>query len=1058
MVTPPTSYADRAKTTRAPSSAKTINGQTPSANQTPAEGSQNSLSVSQDPTAEADKTKTSSGLVSTVNGIHPSPAEMPSNAAGPGEAAQTPSTSSNPTFISTDAITGKTVPVSVLLPQKQNVWVARKEQMTAGRSGSQTAAANDQNLKSPLTTSQPHSSAQPEPSSSAVIPSLPNSQDNRSFKPSQDITNSRGQPSRPAKKINPKSTPRPVAPAAHSEVPIAAAPPDFAASADWPAPIEAVNPLNASAVPLSSQRDDHTDDAPPVAERAHSRESSSTGTASHGKKTQWKPIPPSELQAAMDAVTTGPSSPRQGGGSSGRGRRVGGGGPIPDDRRNGNGSTYGASRSSGHASKMSSLANSPSRFNPPALPSSQIPQAPMVNLPSHAPRQTLSMPYGPGQGNGQRSHPHSPLSRSPYLHPQSNTRQNSPRIGGSAHYSPSNSQYRQMNYQSQPPVRHSLPPNPSYPVPPIIPPAPPKKKVLRPSPSKSQAVGGDIPQLPPGDVTCAPVFGSIQPDSEVGLGLSVNEDGDFEAKTASPRGGEAEIDNDTAIIRWHERERVETEAERILKVEGKYGIGVKPVLPRKTESEAEGDIVKMAYDETSNPVDISSEVPEVESVSQDVDTMEPMRSPKHKWSFGSFDGLSSAPSSTRSHIPSYGDGSSHSSPGENGEMNGYRYEGRGSGGSPPSSYGNRHLNDDRRGPNIEGGQYAAPFESGMNGYGPRGTGGRRQGRGSRGGLSGGYGGHRGGQGYSQRGAMLVNGSYRGGPYTAPPVPPPISTAYPQPTHAPQPPYDPGMALTYPPPMGTVEYQSMDPYGMQLPMPPPTPSGSQPPLSAMENPYSPHPLQPPYHPYMFAPSTPSGYYAPYPYMAPYAATPIPINYAPQVYPPPTAMQAPPVPMPLTTPGYMLDPSRFYLLGQVEYYFSVQNFLSDVFLRRQMDSEGWIDIHVIASFPRVRQLTPDASLVRDVMNLSTYIEVSPEGDKCRMANGQWEPFVLPGAAPHHSSYQSQPANQDGTQSDTLVHHIPVVAVESQHSGVLADSGMNSGATHQNPMALEAPPTAE
>lgn len=461
-------------------------------------------------------------------------------------------------------------------------------------------------------------------------------------------------------------------------------------------------------------------------------------------------------------------------------------------------------------------------------------------------------------------------------------------------------------------MRHSLPPNPSHPLQPVMASAPPKKKVLRPSPSKSQAVGGDIPQLPLGDLTCAPVFGSVQPDSDVGLGLSVNEDGGL---GATANAGEVEIAEDSALIRWHEKERVETEPEKILKAEGRYGIGVEPALPGKTEKEVQGDAIKVADDGTLKPLDGNSAVSKAESLPQDVDSLEPMRSPKHKWSFGSFDGLSSGPSSMRSRIPSYGDGSSHSSaPGENGGTNGYRYEGRGAGGSPPSGYGQRHYNEDRRGPNSDGGQYAPSFDPGMNAYGPRGSGGRRPGRGSRGGFGGGYGGHRGGQGYLHRGTMPVNAGYRGGPY-APPGPPPISTAYAQPMHSPQPPYDPGMAVAYPPPMGTVEYQPMDLYAMQSSMPPPTPGGSQQPLSAMENPYSSHPLQSPYHPYMFVPPTPSGYYAPYPYMAPYSAAPVPVNYAPQVYQQPGAMQAPPVPMPLTSPGYTLDPSRFYLLGQV-----------------------------------------------------------------------------------------------------------------------------------------------
>lgn len=60
---------------------------------------------------------------------------------------------------------------------------------------------------------------------------------------------------------------------------------------------------------------------------------------------------------------------------------------------------------------------------------------------------------------------------------------------------------------------------------------------------------------------------------------------------------------------------------------------------------------------------------------------------------------------------------------------------------------------------------------------------------------------------------------------------------------------------------------------------------------------------------------------------------------------------------------------------------------------MDNHGWVPISVIASFNRVRQLTYDVGLVRDVMGLSLLIEV--QGDKVRLRDRQWAPFILPDA---------------------------------------------------------------
>jgi hypothetical protein len=74
---------------------------------------------------------------------------------------------------------------------------------------------------------------------------------------------------------------------------------------------------------------------------------------------------------------------------------------------------------------------------------------------------------------------------------------------------------------------------------------------------------------------------------------------------------------------------------------------------------------------------------------------------------------------------------------------------------------------------------------------------------------------------------------------------------------------------------------------------------------------------------------------------------------------------------------------------------------------MDSEGWIDIPVIASFNRVQSLTHDVDLVRDAMSLSAFLEVSE--NKVRLAHRRWQDFVLPptpslAPASQHSSSPS------------------------------------------------------
>ncbi|CAE6476837.1 unnamed protein product [Rhizoctonia solani] len=137
---------------------------------------------------------------------------------------------------------------------------------------------------------------------------------------------------------------------------------------------------------------------------------------------------------------------------------------------------------------------------------------------------------------------------------------------------------------------------------------------------------------------------------------------------------------------------------------------------------------------------------------------------------------------------------------------------------------------------------------------------------------------------------------------------------------------------------------------------------------------------PYNPYEFNP-----WYMPVP--------PMWVPYAPP--PPPAPPTGAPLPMPITQLPYPVDGLRYYVLGQVEYYFSIQNMCQDLYLRQQMDSQGWIPISTVASFNRLRKLTTDIPIVRETMQLSSIVEVSADGEKARMAHNGWTQFVLPGA---------------------------------------------------------------
>ncbi|KAG5653566.1 hypothetical protein H0H81_012255 [Sphagnurus paluster] len=141
-----------------------------------------------------------------------------------------------------------------------------------------------------------------------------------------------------------------------------------------------------------------------------------------------------------------------------------------------------------------------------------------------------------------------------------------------------------------------------------------------------------------------------------------------------------------------------------------------------------------------------------------------------------------------------------------------------------------------------------------------------------------------------------------------------------------------------------------------------------------------------------------------------------TYVPPMPPvPATALPpAPPVPVPVSPIMFPLDATRWYLLGQLEYYLSPQNLAQDFFLRRQMDSRGWVPISLIASFNRVQRLTTDPQLVREVLALSSVVQV--KDNSVRMI--EWKQFVLPDAMPS----AIEPEHDDHDNQQVTEHAAP------------------------------------
>lgn len=129
------------------------------------------------------------------------------------------------------------------------------------------------------------------------------------------------------------------------------------------------------------------------------------------------------------------------------------------------------------------------------------------------------------------------------------------------------------------------------------------------------------------------------------------------------------------------------------------------------------------------------------------------------------------------------------------------------------------------------------------------------------------------------------------------------------------------------------------------------------------------------------------------------------------------QSPLFATPAATQFVPLDEFRLKELvrGQIEYYFSADNLQKDFFLRRKMDSEGFLPLGLIANFPRVRSLTFDQNFIIESLRDSEKIELIDNKVRPRMNPLQW-PLLESG-----SGAQSVPENSpafDGEKSHESV----------------------------------------
>ena len=104
-------------------------------------------------------------------------------------------------------------------------------------------------------------------------------------------------------------------------------------------------------------------------------------------------------------------------------------------------------------------------------------------------------------------------------------------------------------------------------------------------------------------------------------------------------------------------------------------------------------------------------------------------------------------------------------------------------------------------------------------------------------------------------------------------------------------------------------------------------------------------------------------------------------------------------PIPSVPYAALMEQTYLFGvvamQLEYYFSLDNLLKDMYLRKNMDSQGFVYLEVLASFNRVKNLTQDWELLKQVCLQSDIVQIriGEDGKERVRKRGDYQQFVLP-----------------------------------------------------------------
>jgi hypothetical protein len=113
-------------------------------------------------------------------------------------------------------------------------------------------------------------------------------------------------------------------------------------------------------------------------------------------------------------------------------------------------------------------------------------------------------------------------------------------------------------------------------------------------------------------------------------------------------------------------------------------------------------------------------------------------------------------------------------------------------------------------------------------------------------------------------------------------------------------------------------------------------------------------------------------------------------------------------------------------QLEYYFSNENLVKDMYLRKLMDTRGYVPFYQLLSFSRLRTLTASMHYLALAARRSTHLKVKQGGIRRRSG---WQQFTFP---PQLDKLNDPDSEDEKEDSHTLPQHLalPLVPFHNQH----------------------------